>query len=404
VPSTQLSTRLPTAYWRLCLAGGVDNLGDGAFATAVPLLAVALTDDPTAVAVLSAATQLPWLLFSLPVGALVDRCDRIALMRVAQLAQVLFAATTALLAQVGVLGIPGLAALAFGLGVGEVVLGTAGQAVLPGIVRPELLHRANGYQQTGTIVGVQFAGPPLGSLLFALSAALPFTAATGCCALAAVLLMTLPRTPRPAGGHLPVRKAVADGLRWTWRHPLIRTLAVLLGINTFCGQLGAATLVLLATRELRVEPAGYGLLLAAAAVGGVLGGLVNGRVVDRIGPLRALVAALAAIVVAFAGIGLSPDVLVLGALLAVNGFATTLWNVVAVGLRQSLVPAPLLGRVTSVYRLIGWGLMPLGALAGGLVADALGLRAPYLVAAGVRGLALLGAAPVLARALRPRRE
>jgi MFS family permease len=181
---------------------------------------------------------------------------------------------------------------------------------------------------------------------------------------------------------------------------LIRTLAALLGINTFCGQLGAATLVLLATRELRVDPAGYGLLLAAAAVGGVVGGLVNGRLVRRIGPLRALVAALATIVVAFAGIGLSPDAVVLGALLAVNGFATTLWNVVAVGLRQSLVPAPLLGRVTGVYRLLGWGFMPLGALTGGLVADALGLRAPYLVAAAIRGLALAAAAPVLARAVR----
>jgi MFS family permease len=393
------SPRLPASYWSLYWSGGLDCLGDGAYAAAVPLLALTFTDDPRAVAVLAAATQVPWLLFALPVGALVDRCDRIVLMRVAQAVQAGLAAACAVLVQVGGLGLPGLAASAFGLGVGEVVLGTAAQAVLPAVVPADLLHRANGYLQAGTVVGQQFAGPPVGSLLFAVSAALPFTAATGCCALAAVLLVVVPRVPRPAGPHPPLRAAVAEGLRWTRRHRLIRALAVLLGVNTFCGQLGSATLVLLATRELRVEPAGYGLLLAAAAVGGMVGGLVNGWLVARIGPLRALVAALATIVVAFAGIGLSPDAVLLGALLAVTGFATTLWNVVAVGLRQSLVPAPLLGRVTSVYRLLGWGLTPLGALAGGLVADALGPRAPYEVAAAGRGLALLVAAPVLVRAL-----
>jgi MFS family permease len=171
------------------------------------------------------------------------------------------------------------------------------------------------------------------------------------------------------------------------------------GVNAFCGQLAYATLVLLATQVVHLGARGYGLLLAGAALGSVLGGLVNARVVARIGSRAAVLTALAVNVGAFAGIGLSRDAVVLGAFLAVNGFATTLWNIVTVGLRQRFVPPALLGRVTSAYRLLGWGLIPLGTLTGGLLAHELGLRAPYLVAAVVRGLALVAALPVLVRPL-----
>jgi hypothetical protein len=80
--------------------------------------------------------------------------------------------------------------------------------------------------------------------------------------------------------------------------------------------------------------------------------------------------------------------------------AVTMWNVVTVSLRQQVVPAPLLGRVNGVYRMLGWGLMPLGALAGGFVAHAAGLRAPYLVAGLLCGLCLLAAVPFLLGASR----
>lgn len=85
---------------------------------------------------------------------------------------------------------------------------------------------------------------------------------------------------------------------------MLRTLAALLGVNTFCGQLATVTVVLLATGTLHADARGYGLLLAGAAAGSVLGGLVNARVVARIGVLPALLTALTANVVAFAGIAL----------------------------------------------------------------------------------------------------
>jgi len=378
-------------FRRLLWATGIDHLGTGAFTAAVPLLTVTLTHDPRLVSLVSAAAYLPWLLLSLPAGALADRHDRAGLMWRAQAAQAVLVAVTAVLAACGAIGIPVLAVTAFGLGAGEVVFSTAAQAILPDLVAKPLLPRANGRQQAITTVTEQFAGPPLGSLLFGVAAALPFGLDAVSFAASAVLVARLPRRAGPAR----TRSAIREGLAWLLRHRLLRTLAILVGVNTFCGQLAAATLVLLATEVVHLDARGYGLLLAGAALGSVLGGLVNARVVARIGARPALLTSLAANVGAFAGIGLSRDAVMLGAFLAVNGFVTTLWNIVSVGLRQELVPSALLGRVSSAYRLLSWGLIPVGTLAGGLVAHGLGLRAPYLVAAAVRGIALVAALPVL---------
>jgi MFS family permease len=399
---TTAGPRLPAAYWRLWWAAAADGVGDGAFAAAVPLLAVTLTRDPRLISVVSAAMFLPWLLLSLPAGALVDRYDRITLMWRSQALQAVIVGAVAVLAAAGDAGIAVLAVMGFGLGTCEVVFLNAAQAVLPDLVPKELLHRANSHQYTVTATGQQFLGPPAGSLLFAVAVGLPFGLDAGSFALSAALLATLPRRPatEPAPGHPPARAAIADGLRWLAGHRLLLTLALLVGVNTFCFQLGGVTLVLLATQVLHLGPRGYGLLLGAAAVGSVLGGLVNARIVAHTGALPAMLISLVANAAIFVGIGFSPDVIVLGVLLALNGFATTMWSVVTVSLRQQVVPSELLGRVNSVYRMLAWGLMPLGALAGGLVAHGFGVRAAYPVAGALRAAALLVALPVLVPAMR----
>lgn len=384
---------LPGPYWRLWWSSAVDTVGDGALAAAVPLLAASATSDPRLVSLVSAAAYLPWLLLSLPAGVVVDRYDRVGLMWRAQVLRAAVVGTVAVLAAVGQVGVPVLAAMAFALGAGEVVFGNAAQAVLPELVPAPLLPRANGVQYTVTTVGRLFLGPPAGSLLFAAAAALPFGLDAVSFALSAALLRTLPHRPQ----RTVDRPSIAAGLRYLLGHRLLRTLALLLGVNTFCLQLGTVTLVLLATRTLHLGARGFGLLLAGAAVGSVVGGLVHARIAARIGALPALVIALAANVPVFVGIGLSPDAAVLGLLLALNGFLTTMWNVVTVSLRQQLVPAGLLGRVNSVYRLLGWGLIPVGAVAGGLLAHRFGLRVPYPVAGVLRGVALLVALPALVR-------
>lgn len=391
-------------YRRFAAATSLTTAGDGVFAAAVPLLAATLTRDPRLVSVVAAATYLPWLLFSLPAGALVDRHDRAALLSRGVAAQAALAAAACVLVASGRLGVAGLAALAFGLGACQVVTGTAAQALLPSLVPPDRLPSANGYQQTIAVVGQQFAGPPLGSLLFAVAAGLPFGADAVLLTVAAALLATL-RAPRDAAApHAPssLRAEIAAGLRWLAAHRLLRTLTLLAAVNTFCFQLGNATLVLLATSELGVSARGFGLLLATAAAGSLAGGVAGPWLLRRLGDRTVLLAALAVNAVAVAAIGLAPGAVVLGSLLAATGLGVTLWNLVSIGLRQRLAPPDLLGRVMGVHRLVGWGLIPAGALLSGVVAHAFGLRAPYPLAGAIRLIALLVALPVLVRAFRER--
>jgi predicted MFS family arabinose efflux permease len=277
-----------------------------------------------------------------------------------------------------------------------VVFSNAAQAVLPQLVPAQLLPRANGNLQVSLTAGETFLGPPLGSLLFAAGRALPFGLDAGSFAGSALLLSGLPRrAPAEAAGSLGAR--IAEGLRWLFRHRLLRVVAVLLGVMGFCNQMGQAVLVLLATQTLHIGARGYGLLWTASAVGSILGGLANPVLTRRFGQLPSLIIAMAATAAVYAGIGLARDAYVAGLMMACDGFFVTMWNVVTVSLRQRIVPAGLLGRVNSVYRMLGWGLMPLGAVAGGLVAHAGGLRAPYTIGGIICALALAAALPVLLR-------
>jgi MFS family permease len=394
-------TRLSPAFWRLWWANAVSYAGDGALVSALPLFAVTVTKDPRLIALVSAAMFVPWLLLSLPAGAIVDRHDRVALMWRSQVVQFAVIGVLTVLIMLHAAGVAVLVAAGFLLGCAEVVFSNSAQSVLPALVPDNLLARANGNQQIVLTIGETFVGPPLGSALFAVRAALPFGLDALSFAGSAALLAGLPRTGKP-GATLPgsdqrMRAQIAEGVRWLARHRLLRTVALLLGAANFSSQMGQATLVLLATQTLHVGVRGYGLLWTAAAVGSVIGGLVNPAITRRLGLLPSLIMAMAAFAAVYAGIGLSPDFAVAAAMMTCEGFFVTMWNVVTVTLRQRIVPTELLGRVNSVYRMLGWGLMPVGALAGGFVAAVAGLRAPYVVAGLITVVALLAALPVLAR-------
>jgi len=401
--------KLTSSYWRVWWANTISSVGDGTVVTAMPLLAVTLTRDPRLIAAVSAAFYLPWLLFSLPAGVWVDRYDRAKLMWCAQAAQAAVVALIAILIALHAADVAVLFAGGLLLGSAEVIFSNAAQSVLPQLVPAELLPKANGNLQVSLTVGETFVGPPVGSVLFAAARALPFGLDAGSFAVSAALLRGLPRNGLTGNGltadggtstgELQGRMAarIAEGLRWLFGHRLLRVVAVLLGVSNFANQLGQATLVLLATQTLHSGVGGYGLLWTASAVGSIIGGLTNPAVTRRIGMLPSLIIAMAAFTAVFAGIGLSPDAIVLGIMMACDGYFVTMWNVVTISLRQQIVPTELLGRVNSAYRMIGWGLMPLGAAASGFVARAGGLRAPYLAAAVICGLTLAAALPLLLR-------
>lgn len=403
---TRTSTRpgLGTNYWKLFSAGLVSNLGDGIVAAALPLVAAALTRDPVLFAGVAVAGRIPWLLFALQAGALADRVDRRWMMGTVNVVRFLL---------MGALGIAILGdwatiwllyVLTFLLGTAEVVFDTSAQAIMPRVVTDrDQLERANGLMFGAEVTANQFVGPPLGGFLFAVAASLPILLDAGTFAVSAGLIFALTgsyavRRDVATTPATTIRQDIREGLAWLWDHRLLRTLALLLGAMNGLWSMAGAIFALFALEILGVGEVGFGLLLAAGAAGSVLASVLAGRIVDRLGRGRTLWITLVSAAVGPFAQGLTSNAIVFGALAALFGFAAVVWNVITVSLRQTIIPDELLGRVNSVYRFIGWGSMPIGALVGGFVADAFGLRAPFLAAGAVMALVLLPAARVITSA------
>jgi MFS family permease len=390
-------------YRRLWTASAVSSLGDGMYLAALPLLATTLTRDPLAVSVVTFAGWLPWLLFALPAGALVDRLDRRRVMWTvdAGRALVVGALTAAVLA--GWASIPLLAVAGFLVGAGQTLFENAAQAMVVSVVGrdPRRLERANGQLVASLTVGQQLAGPPLGSAAFAAATWLPFLADAASFGASAALVATIRGRFRaePAGTGPAVRRSmraeIAEGLRFLLGHRLLRTAVLLVSASNLAFMAGEAVLVLFATEELGLGSRGYGLLLAVGAVGGLPGSLLAARVGGRVPPGQLIVGGVLAGAVVMAWFGLATDPWVAGVAYAVTGAVWGVWNVTLLSLRQAIVPDRLMGRVVGAIRLVGFGTIPLGALLGGVVARTFGLRAPFLLGAAVLAVAALATAPVV---------
>jgi MFS family permease len=160
-----------------------------------------------------------------------------------------------------------------------------------------------------------------------------------------------------------------------------------------------AILVLYCLRVLHLGHAGFGLFLALAAVGNVVGGLLAGRITARLGTGRVVFAAALLAAAAYVVVGLTSALGVALLALAAEAVAVAVGNVATLSLRQSVIPCELLGRVGNAFRMCIFGVIPLGALAGGLIAHSVGLHAVFLVAGGLQLVVIAMVGPRLARRL-----
>ena len=354
-------------------------------AAAAPLLAISLTNDTVLVAMSGAMYLLPWLFFAIAIGTLVDRIDRRRTLVAVATFRALVALVLATLILFNSINIYGLLVATFLIGTADVFNDTALQSLIPTILDKEKLERGNSRFQMSDTVLQQFIGMPVGSILFVVSAFVPFGLNALGFGLAAVMLVLIPRKhiaklqveeDRPG-----FRSQLAEGLRYLWNDKKIMRLVVVTALIGFGFNIAGATMVLFLTETLEVPKATYGLVMLLGGVGALIGAWLAPKSSKRFG--RGLVLALS---ISFTGVfellmGFAPNVYIFILCSFGGGLAIAGWNVLLMSVYHSLIPNEVFGRVHGARRTLVWGIMPVGAFIGGLIAKQ-GLRLPLYVGGG----------------------
>jgi predicted MFS family arabinose efflux permease len=333
---------------------------------------------------------LPWLVLGAGLGVLVDRSDRRRLMVTVDLARAAIITGLAVAILTHSAGLVVIYLTAFTTGIGSALRDTAAMTCVPRLADPAGLDRANARVIAGQVVGNELAGPAAGGWLFGLAAVLPFAVSAGTLGIAVLLLLTLPSVFRPVGQPArqeparplaALRQEFTEGLRWLRRHSAIRDITIAVAVIVAMDAAWFAVLVLYVIQILRQRPDVYGLLVAIGAVGGIAVGALGTPIIRRLGPWRSLLIAGLGMAASQAVLGLTANVIIAAAMLAVSSAACVLFDLTTVTMRQRQVPDHLLGRITSLYRTAQQGSEALGALGGGLVASVAGIQATMLIGA-----------------------
>lgn len=375
------------------------SIGDGVTYAALSLLAVSLTRDARLVASVEAATHLGWLLLALYSGVVIDRSDRFKVMFHAEWLRGILLGVLAVCVLTGTTSIALVIALAFALGLIGPFYENASAAVVPEVADEDALESANGRIQGSRVLGTNLLGPPLGTAAFAVAAFLPFGLDAVSFLLSAAFLGAVwrsrarldgpARSPRGRGGGIRAAARVVLGDR------TLLCLALGLAVLNFVTSGVTSVLALYALDQLSLGAAGFGWLFTAFAVGGLLAAAVVSRLAATIGRRPTAVLGAAAFGATAVTLGLTDVTAVAVVAIAWGGAGIMLWSTVTMAYRQLSVDRLILGRVVSVSRLVGYGLMPVGAVVSGLLAHSLGVAHTYLIL----GALLLATAVVLWRPL-----
>lgn len=366
-----------SACWAISLTG------DGVRMVALPLVAALLTHDPFGVTAVAAAELLPWLLLALPAGALVDRWDPRTVVVNGHLVRVVLAGVLALTLATGTAGLAVLCAAAFLLTVADTFADAAQQVVLVRLVPRRRLTWANARFRTIETLGLAVVGPLLGGVLVAVSPPTAFVVDGLSFLLAGILALALPRaapreaqSPRALLGALPGE--VREGLSTVVRTSSLRLLAGVTLVNSVAVGGINAMLALFAIEVLHLPVAAVPVVLVAQAVGVLAGARTVAAATRMWGDGAVMVTALVLTGASFVLVGAVPLAAVVFPAYLVSGIGFGWWNVAVAARRQRITPDRLQGRVANANRTVGWGAMPLGAAAAGVLASLAGQRWVFL--------------------------
>lgn len=371
--------RLGAGFRRLLASSWSSNLGDGFAFAAGPLLVASQTDDAFLVAMAATLQWLPHLVFGLHAGALSDRLDRRRMVIVADVLRMVLLGALAASIVTGSVSIGAVLVLLFLLSTAEVFADNASHTLLPMLVERQDLALANARIMAGFVTVNQLVGPPIGAALFAAGMALPFVGQAILVGFAALLVsrITLPPHGRDPAATTSITDEIVEGWRWVRRHAAVRTLV--LTIFSFNITYGAAwsVLVLYSSERLGLGEVGFGLITTVIALGGVLGTMSYGRITAHVSLADLMRIGLVIETLTHLGLALTTSPLVAMPIFFVFGAHAFVWGTTSSAIRQRAVPLPLQGRVGSVNTVGTFGGLVLGSVLGGLLAQSLGVVAPF---------------------------
>jgi len=373
------------AFNRMWASSIVSNLADGVMLAAVPLLAISLTDSPILISLIGAMVMLPWLLFAIPIGAIVDRVDRRYIFAGANASRSVVVGVPALLIALDHVTIFWLLAAAFIIGVCEVAADTTAQSLIPQILDEKDFEKGNSRLQISETVIQGFIGAPISGFIYTAAIYLPFFINSLGFAISALFALTIPvkylQDIRQEGEEKTERRFVADmkfGIAYLFHQKVLRRLVVTTATIGLCYSMGSATMVLFIIKELGLQERFFGVILAIQGVGAILGALVASRTSSKFGRSKVMTFAIVASSAVLLLQGFSPNIYIFVALATFGGFVISQWNILLMATYQTVIPKELYGRIHGTRRTLVWGAMPLGSLLGGVLAN-FSLRLPLYV-------------------------
>ena len=393
--TSTISSSSDRNFWKVWSANSFSNLGDGVYQVTLPLLAAQLTRSPSLIAVLGVMSSLPWLIFALQAGSIVDRSDRRKIMVWVNGGRLVILSALTLAVITGNASLPMLYVAALLLGIGETLVDTALTSIVPSVISKERLTWANARLTAAQTVTNTFLGPPLAGYL----AGLGFAIATGSstlmylmAGLALVLMRGSFRVSAPVGAQTKQQfwSHVTEGLRFLWKDRLIRDLTLFTAsMNLFWSGWGAL-IVLYAVKPgpMGLSEFEYGIFLTAMAIGGLLGSVLCERLQKSLGTRNALALDFIGTILLVGLPALTTNPFAVGTAAFFAGMGATVWVILVASIRQRLVPGDLLGRVYSASRFLSWGIGPVGAILAGFVAEVWSVRTMFAIG-GVVSIGLL---------------
>jgi MFS family permease len=394
---------------KLWTAETISQFGTQVSLLAIPLVAVILLKaTPFEVALLGTIEFLPFILFSLPAGAWVDRLRRRPILIAGDLGRALSLISIPIAYELGVLSIPQLYVVGFVNGFLTVLFDVSYQSYLPSLVERDQLTEGNSKLEVSRTIA-QTAGPAIGGGLIGIVTAPLAIIADSVSFLASALFVGLIRrheptpdrhvdeTGRPREG---LRKEVAAGLRYVLGNAYLRGIAASTGISNLFSNLAFSVFIVYAVRDLGLSPAEIGVIFGLGNIGSIVAALTANRIAARLGVGRTIIVSMLVSAPGVLLIALAPKAFPAPFLIAsglVTGFGAVVYNINQVSFRQAITPTAMQGRMNATMRFIVWGTIPIGSIIGGVVATVAGTATAIWV--GAIG-SFLGVIPLLIAPIR----